>query len=425
MAIKSRYAALAKRLRIRSMRKPRKLIIVSQHYPPDSSSTAEIISNIAEHLAIEVPVLVLSGTPHSATNDSISLKRPTIVEIRNWMPAKAALLRRAVAEAVFALRVFCAVLVRARGGDILLTVTAPFTTPYAVIAAAKMKRANSILIMHDLYPDALVVAGLLERNSLPARMIRGANALVFRALSAIVIIGRDTEQHLAHYGEATRGKTCFIPNWATLTADVRPKMSDNPYRRLCKGRFIVGLSGNLGFTHDPLVVFEAARLLRADPTIHFLLSGWGVGFEKLRVWQSEANLPNVTLVERVLEENLEQFLSAADLWIIPYRKNVAGVSIPSRFYNLLAVGRPVVLVSEPEAEAALTVTENDLGWVVRPGRPDELAKALSTASLLPDSSMAERAVSIAKDFSRERAMSRYASLVQGLFVELKQTEHIA
>ena len=43
--------------------------------------------------------------------------------------------------------------------------------------------------------------------------------------------------------------------------------------------------------------------------------------------------------------------------------------MPSRFYNLLAVGRPVVLVSEPEAEAALTVAENGLGWVVKPGVP--------------------------------------------------------
>jgi hypothetical protein len=48
---------------------------------------------------------------------------------------------------------------------------------------------------------------------------------------------------------------------------------------------------------------------------------------------------------------------AADGWLIPYRKNLAGVSVPSRFYNLLAV---VVLVSEPDSEAALTVKETVL-----------------------------------------------------------------
>ena len=169
---------------------------------------------------------------------------------------------------------------------------------------------------------------------------------MFRALHGVVVIGRDTERLLAGYRGA-RGKIHFIPNWATLAPGVRPIDPDNSYRRQCAGGFVVGLSGNLGFTHDPVVVFEAARLLRDDRSIHFLLSGWGVGFNQLRSMQAEARLANVTLVERVPDGNLEQLLSAADIWLIPYRKNVAGVSIPSRFYNLLAVGRPVVLVSEP------------------------------------------------------------------------------
>ena len=188
-------------------------------------------------------------------------------------------------------------------------------------------------------------------------------------------------------------------------------------------RFVVGLSGNLGFTHDPLVVFEAARLLREDPNIHFLLSGWGIGFEQLKALQSEADLPNVTLVERVAEEDLEDLLSAADIWVIPYRKNVAGVSIPSRFYNLLAVGRPVVLISESDADAAVTVTDNNLGWVVMPGRPDELAETFRLASLSKDPLMVERAVAVARSFSLERAMRSYANLTRGLLRDRNQPGH--
>ena len=90
---------------------------------------------------------------------------------------------------------------------------------------------------------------------------------------------------------------------------------------------------------------------------------------------------------------------------------MAGVSVPSRFYNLLAVGRPVILVSEPEAEAALTVSENNLGWVVMPGMPDQLAKAIRAAASSSDSSMAENAVAAAANFSPERALTSYAMLV--------------
>ncbi len=322
------------------MQKPGKVVVVSQHYPPDPSTTAAIMAAISEHAAREAEVLVVSGTAGSA--EPASAGKPEVVEVRNWMPGKGALARRALAELIFTARMFGALLMKLRRGDVAITVPAPFMLPYAFAAAAKLRGAKSVLIMHDLYPDVLVMAGLLRPQSLPAKAMRGLNALMFRALDAVVIIGRDTEKLLLRYRGMTRDKIRFIPNWATLTPGVRAIAPDNPYRRPLSARFVVGLSGNLGFTHDPVIVFEAARRLRDDSNIHFLLSGWGIGFDRLRDMQAEARLANVTLVDRVEDAELDAFLSAANVWIIPYRKNVAGVSVPSRFYNLLAIGRPVI-----------------------------------------------------------------------------------
>jgi glycosyltransferase involved in cell wall biosynthesis len=396
------------------MPEPPKVVVVSQHYPPDPGTTAAIMSKISEHLAAERPVLVLSGWAGSATPGPASAKRPLVVEIRNRMAAKGALIRRAVAEASFTIRAFLATLRTLRRGDVALTVTAPFMLPYAVAAAAKLKRARSALIMHDLYPDVLEMAGILKSSSIPARAMRLANALMFRALDVVVIIGRDTEPLLLRHGGLTRDKIRFIPNWATLSTGVRPLRSDNRYRRGHPARFLVGLSGNLGFTHDPLIVFEAARLLRDDPDIHFLLSGWGIGFERLKEMQAEAGLANVTLLDRVEDDHLEEFLAAANVWLIPYRKDVAGVSVPSRFYNLLAVGRPVILVSEPDAEAALTVSEHDIGWVTPPGDAAGLARTVRLAFSSEDPDRAERAAGIAGRFNFAAAMASYSAMIAEL-----------
>jgi glycosyltransferase involved in cell wall biosynthesis len=397
------------------MQKSGKVFVVSQHYPPDPSTTAAIMAAISERVAQELDVLVMSGTAGSAAKAAAG--KPSVVEIGNWMPGKAALFRRAFAELLFTIRMFVTLLMKLRRGDVALTVPAPFMLPYAFAAAAKLRGARSVLIMHDLYPDVLIMAGFLKPDSLPAKAMRGLNALMFRALDAVVIIGRDTEKLLLRYGGMKREKIRFIPNWATLERGVRAADPDNPYRRRISAGFIVGLSGNLGFTHDPIIVFEAARLLRDDSDIHFLLSGWGIGFDQLRQMQSEAKLPNVTLVDRVGDEQLEAFLAAADVWIIPYRRNVAGVSVPSRFYNLLAIGRPVILVSEPDAEAALTVTEHDVGWVVEPGNAGELAKTISHAAGASDPQRAGRAVEIAGRFDFETAMTAYCSLLRELSLQ--------
>ena len=395
------------------MQQDAKIVVVSQHYPPDHSTTASIMAAIAHHLTSVAPVMVLSGMPGSASLAQRS-GAPDIVEIKNRLPEKAPLIRRASSEILFTLRTFAALLLRLRRGDVALTVTAPFMLPYAVATAARLKRARSALIMHDLFPDVLVMAGLLKPSSIATKVIHGANALMFRALNAVIIIGRDTEPLLLNYKGLTRDEICFIPNWATLTPAVRPIRPDNPYHGAITARFIVGLSGNLGFTHDPVVVFEAARRLRDDPDIHFLLSGWGIGFERLKQMQANEKLPNVTLLERVPEERLEEFLSAANVWLIPYRKDLAGVSVPSRFYNLLAIGRPVILVSEAGAEAALTVTEHGLGWVVEPGDDAGLARAIHVAASADLASLAERAVVAAQRYNFADAMDGYAALMQKL-----------
>jgi glycosyltransferase involved in cell wall biosynthesis len=345
---------------------------------------------------------------------SASAGKPAVVEVRNWMPGKAALLKRAMAELLFTVRMFAVLLSKLRRGDVALTVPAPFMLPYAFAAAAKLKGAKSVLIMHDLYPDVLVMAGLLKPQSMLAKAMRAFNGPMFRALDAVVIIGRDTEKLLLRYRGMSRDKIRFIPNWATLVPGVRAVGPDNPYRWPLSARFVVGLSGNLGFTHDPVIVFEAARRLRDNRDIHFLLSGWGMGFDQLRQMQSEARLPNVTLVDRVEDEQLETLLSAADAWIIPYRQNVAGVSVPSRFYNLLAIGRPVILVSEPDAEAALTVIEHDVGWIVEPGNADALANAVSRAASADDPQRAERATEISRRFDFAAAMADYCGLIREL-----------
>ncbi len=391
-----------------------KIVVASQHYPPDPSTTAAIMAEIACRVAVDHEVIVLSGSPGELPASQTGPGKPRVIAIKNRMAGKAALVRRGLSELLFAARTFFALIRELKSGDVVLTVTAPFMLPYAVAAAARCKGARSALIMHDLFPDVLVMAEILKPGSLVTRTMRAANSLMFRALNAVITIGRDAERPLLSYSGMTRNKIRFIPNWATLVPAARPLAQDNPFRKALSARFIVGLSGNLGFTHDPEIVFEAARLLKDEPDIHFLLSGWGIGFERLKQLQAEANLPNVSFVARVADAELEAFLAAANLWIIPYRKDVAGVSVPSRFYNLLAVGRPVALVSEPEAEAALTVVENGLGWVVTPGRADQLADAIRAASRSGDDAMAERAVKAAARFDRTTAMNAYAGLIDEL-----------
>ncbi|OIQ75658.1 putative glycosyl transferase [mine drainage metagenome] len=395
------------------MAKLGKILIASQHYPPDSSTTATYIAAIAEGLAIDHEVVVLSASPRSNSTGSTARPKPEIVEIKTWTPRKEALIQRALAISLLALRIFFAILVRARPTDAVFCITTPFTLPYAVVLAAKLRGAATVLLIYDLYPEALEAAGLIAPGSLTARLIRFANSVLFRALDAIVTIGRDVEPLLLAYGGVKPANIHFIPNWTLLPVGYREVVSDNRFRGRHDAQLIVGLSGNLGFTHSPRTVFEAARLLANDKNIHFLLSGWGIGWKELGDLQAASRLDNVTLLEPVAQGELVGFLSSADAWIIPYRRHIAGVSIPSRLYNLLAVGRAIIVAAEPHSEAALVVEEEAIGWIVPPEDPQALADAIRLAASDREATMQKgrRAAVAAGKYSERDALARYRQVI--------------
>jgi len=405
------------------MRDSGKILVVSQFYAPDSSTTAAYISAIAEALAVDNSVVVLSGSRNSGVKADAK-HRPEVVEIRSWMPQKDALIRRSIAITLLALKMFFSTLKRARRGDIVFCVTTPFTVPYAVVLAARLRGASTILLVYDLYPEALEKTGLIKPSSLTARLIRIANNRLFRSLDAIITIGRDVGPLLLVYKGVTQAKINLIPNWTLLPAGYREHVSGNPYRVGHDSQLVIGLSGNLGFTHSPQTVFAAARLLRDNHDVHFLLSGWGIGWKELCDLQAAEKLGNVTMMEPVPSGELVDFLSAADVWVIPYLRNIAGVSIPSRLYNHLAIGRAVIVAAEAHSEASLVVNEDQIGWVV----PPEDARALADAILLAASDRAataqkgQRAAAAAGKYGPDSALQRYRDLIQKVRQSARRAE---
>jgi hypothetical protein len=63
------------------------------------------------------------------------------------------------------------------------------------------------------------------------------------------------------------------------------------------------VSGKARSTHDLEAVFEGARILKGQCRRQVLASG--------------RRLPNITLIERAPESELESFLFAGDIWVVP------------------------------------------------------------------------------------------------------------
>ncbi|MBR0875156.1 glycosyltransferase family 4 protein [Bradyrhizobium tropiciagri] len=397
----------------------KRIVFATQFYPPDPTTTATYVGKIAGAFAADAEVVVLSATKGSASAADGDRANPRVIELRSLQASKASIVWRALAVVALAASMFFGVLRQARRGDLVFCVTTPFTLPYAVVLAAKLRGAATALLIYDLYPEALEAGGFISATSLVNRSLRFLNGIMFRALDGIVVIGRDVPPLLLKYAGVRPEKLHFIPNWTFLSVGYREPAPSNCFRPRDSAHLVVGLSGNLGFTHDPTTVFEAARILRDEANIHFLLSGWGVGWKQLGDLQSAARLPNVTLLDPVPAADLVEFLSACDVWAIPYRRNMAGVSIPSRLYNLLAIGRAVMVGSEDHSEAAIEVRDENIGWVVPPEDPVRLAEAIraAAADLNEVARMGRSAAVAAEKFTEAAALARYRDVIAQIKAE--------
>jgi glycosyltransferase involved in cell wall biosynthesis len=90
--------------------------------------------------------------------------------------------------------------------------------------------------------------------------------------------------------------------------------------------------------------------------------------------------------------------------------------VPSRIYNLLAVGRPIIMCSEPHAEAAMLVNDNDLGWVVPPEQPAAIAEAIRSAASQAAETRAKgrHASEVAAQFTPQIALNAYEGVIDRL-----------
>ena len=259
-----------------------RLILATQFYPPDTSTTAVYLGQIADTLAMDNQVVVISAAPNLDSPGADRRNNPAVIEIRNWNPRKSALVQRAAAACLLAAPDVFWVLTRARSSDVVFCVTSPFTLPYTVLLAAKLRGAATLLLIYDLYPEALEAAGLIHSRSFAARLIRFANT---PPVSKPGRHRRHRTRCAAPPPEVSRRQTGQASHHSQLAADPDRISRDRPIQSFprsgCLPNSSSGYQAICGFTHSPATVFEAARLLELESDIHFILSGWGVGWREL------------------------------------------------------------------------------------------------------------------------------------------------
>jgi len=403
-------------------RNGRRIFVLSEIFHPETTSTGYYLTSIAERLSQSFKVQAICADPAEGPTlpRAETYRRVQIERLGRMSMTDMAVHRRALGAFSRALRMFFRLLRRLHAGDIVLTVTNPPLLPPLVALGCLLKRTRLVLLVHDIYPDAAVAAGVLNRGSVGARIWGGLQRWVYRRADRIICLGRDARALIVRKEPRIAGKLAVIPNWAeTDTVQVSAKKDSSfALSQRVRQRFVVLYAGNLGRTHDPDLIIDAARLLERQYEILFLIVATGSQFSCFAAAVECGARPNLVAVPLPgSRDQQSDTLAAGDVVLITFKSGMGGVSVPSRMYNAMAAGKPLIGVTESDSELAFVIREEAIGWVVQPGDAAALARAISEARADPDrlKQMGLRARVVAETkYSRQVVLAQYASLVESL-----------
>lgn len=400
------------------------LWVFSELYYPEDSATGYYATGIAESLAVRHSVGVLCAQP---TYKARGTKAPR-EELRNNVHIyrcaattldKDVLTYRLMNLITISVSIFFNAVRRIRQGDIVIVVTNPPALPFVAFLVCKLRRAKLILRIEDVYPDAMIAAGMVGRDSFVVRLLNVLHRFLYTNVDRVIVLGRDMLQLVEGKVLQKTGHISIITNWGDVDTVLPGERSNNSLlqRHGLTEKFVVQYSGNMGRTHDLESLVACARILEQEKAVQFLFIGTGAKEQWLRKKAEELRLLNITILPPQPRSELTISLNACDLAVISFVNGMEGVSVPSRMYNILAAGKPILAMAGEDSELARLIVEEDVGFVVPPESPDLAARAIIEAATNRPAldAMSRRARTLVVErYSHPHIMAKFEDLLNEL-----------
>lgn len=286
-----------------------------------------------------------------------------------------------------------------------------------LVGARLNRRARTIYILQEIFPDNLVASGTYTEWHPFVRLCRRMEQHIYRHNSAFITLSDEMKRTLIARGIKPETIT-VIPNWAD-TDSIQPVLREKnelfDELGLPRDGFYAVYAGTLGFLQEPDVILDAAKLLKNESDIRILVFGDGALREHVKNRIEREQIENVLLFQLPSADRTAKVYSIADVALVPLKKGMTRIAVPSETWLALAAGRPVIVCAEAGSEWARSIEHESYGVCIKPGEPQEMADAIfrlhaSTVSL---SELGTRARNyVCEHASRKQATQAYFDWIQ-------------
>lgn len=369
-----------------------RLWIVTELFPPDETSTSYILGEIANAMVQKYQVGVICGPEiydkrkKINKKNSFSLDKSIIVYRANGANLdKNTTKGKALSFLLMSKRMISLVKQHVRKNDKVLMVTNP--APLVVLMSRLKKKVGFELniLVHDVFPENTKPAGL----KLPLYgMIKHVFDKAYSRADQLIALGRDMKDVLEKKvlnSSENIPKITIIENWADINGIKSQSMP--------QGKIVLEYAGNIGRVQGLDKVIE-----QLPESVDLHIYGTGSMEETLK----KMNHPRVFFHGPYFRSQQNEVLAACHIALVTLQEGMYGLGVPSKTYNILASGRPILFFGPKNSEIDLLVREKRIGYCGWPEKwdKDELVE------------MGERARELAiKEYSEETILNKFIKAI--------------
>lgn len=356
------------------------LLIYAHYYYPDVASTGQILTELAEGLNDTFHTTVICTVPsytgkisqyyrkhkyYYENINGVDVLRIRVPEFRKSF----ALSRIFNILSYFFSAVFATF--RVEHQDYIFTISQPpILGGMLGVIGKHIKKAKLIYNIQDFNPEQ-VMAVDFTHNKLVLSIMMLLDKYSCQQANKVIIVGRDMIETLQKRFQKMV-PYAYINNWIN-EKEIYPLPEDNArvlkFKRKygLENKFVIMYSGNIGLYYDLLNILKTIEKFKETEDVIFAFIGEGSVLEELRTYKEVHQLSNVVFIPYQPKSELIYSLNAGDVHFVVNAKGIKGVSVPSKLYGVMAVGKPVLGIMEEGAEARLIVEEAKCGMSVKPG----------------------------------------------------------
>lgn len=299
--------------------------------------------------------------------------------------------------------------------DVVITTSPPVLISMFGWLIAKFKRAKLVYDVRDIWPDVALEMGSFKEGSLYCKLFRFIANFMFKHADVITTVSPGkVEKIRKKLPDNDKGKVWLVENGLDEKFLLQKEDKSVIEKYHLKDKFTCVYVGNIGLAQGLGHLLDLAETVDSEK-YQFLLFGKGAEKQLLENERLKRGLHNVKFCGTVNENTVFSILRNADMTYIPLVNANLKDSIPTKTYEALGAGCPILMVAE--GDAPKIVEESRFGRIISPSNIENLSTAFGEFISSYDEIISNREFAkdyVLKEHSRQKITEEFERKLQSI-----------